>query len=426
MASIEFDEVEILDTDHIPRFIKHESAPERELTLLNLAREGGSILVAEKYGMKRIFLRGYLTATTQALLEAAIDDFKELFSRKEKELDISWEVGTRRYIATCVRHDFDRDHFHLLFVPWTAEFVVVSGIGEAISETRQVEDESFSAAYKEDLVTFAGSAKPKPRIRIKSVYAATVPKGISIENTDTGEKIIITRLAGMGAGKYFEMDCRLKTAKYNNVVVPFHGVFPTFEVGDNNYKIQPGEVLDQEFYYPDPYASRHIYGDLWVAQSFTVPDTDDTYQVIKLYLSKEGTPGPQNPLTITIQTDIDGKPDGNVVPNATFSIDKSDVYGTKDWVRAQSASAFKLKANTRYWIVVKTIDGDINNKYNWWMANTALRSIYRRGNASQSTDAGNIWNDQPIEDMIFRLYYAGISYDAGTYNFDIYYYERFL
>ena len=124
--SIQFDSTELRNTTYIPRYVKHESATERELNILELARDNGSVLVSERRGIKRITLQGILTATSEAGLESAIDTFKELFSREQKNLDISWNGSTRRYVATCSVHTFDRDFFHLLFVPWTAEFIILT------------------------------------------------------------------------------------------------------------------------------------------------------------------------------------------------------------------------------------------------------------------------------------------------------------
>ena len=165
-GSIKFDGVEILTTTYIPRYVKHESAPERELTLLNLAREDGSVLVTEKYGTKTITLIGYLVGSSKSDLETKIDSFKELFSRKEKNLDIDWEAGTRRYVATCIRHNFDRDHFHLLFVPWTAEFVIAGGIGQDISLTVPINDVFYEVTTPiSDNFTMVGSKGAKAELK---------------------------------------------------------------------------------------------------------------------------------------------------------------------------------------------------------------------------------------------------------------------
>ncbi|MFA5462449.1 MAG: hypothetical protein WC274_10285, partial [Sulfurimonas sp.] len=102
--SIKFDSTELLNTTYIPRYVKHESSTDRELGIMNLARDNGSVLVNDRRGTKTITLKGILTGATESALETAIDNFKELFSRQQKNLDISWAGSTRRYIATCKSH----------------------------------------------------------------------------------------------------------------------------------------------------------------------------------------------------------------------------------------------------------------------------------------------------------------------------------
>lgn len=435
MVSVKFDGIEIVNATYIPRFVKHETAPERELTLLNLAREDGQILVAEKYGAKRIILTGNLTGTTKADLESKIDSFKELFSRKEKNLDISWETTTRRYVATCTKHNFDRDHFHLTFVPWTAEFMIVKGIGTDITETTIVNNVAFNAGHRHtSSVTLAGSASPKPRIGIRATGACTTAtKGISIENTDTKEKIIVTRKEGMVINRNFEVDCALKTVKYDGVERDFFGVFPTFKVGANNYKLECGAIVDQEFnpLLPSPtgvFTISRIFGNEWAAQSFMTPAADDTYQTIEVYIHRQGNP-PQN-LILRIETDLDGKPSGTLVDaNSHSTISPADVSTSRGWVATNTPAAYALKANTRYWLVLKqaAAGGNMSNNYAW-RGRSFARATYKRGNAANST-AGAIWTDHLHEDRGFRICYGGaihISHPVPTYRHDIFYFKRYL
>jgi len=106
MASIKFDGTEILDTTHVPRFMKHESAPLRSIQLLDLTRDDGQVVVSIKYAQKTIKLQGVLTGSSQADLESKIDTFKELFSRQAKNLVVDWNGTTRTYVATCMNHVF--------------------------------------------------------------------------------------------------------------------------------------------------------------------------------------------------------------------------------------------------------------------------------------------------------------------------------
>ena len=431
MPSVTYDGVQIVNTTYVPRFVRHESAPSRDLSLLALAREDGSILVAEKYGTKSILIAGNIKASSQTNLETAIDVFKELFSRKAKDLNISWAGGTRTYEATCVNHIFNRDYMHINFCPWSAEFVVPSGISEGISETTLVSGDTFTAATDTGTWTFAGSAKPKPRIRIKCDAGATDPKGIEFKNTDTGESLVLTNSGGFVAGEYFEIDCRLKTAKYNSVEQVFFGVYPTFIVGANAYELKVGNIENQSF---DSIANFdgafNIYDDgapgseLRIAQSFSVPYTNDTFQGIEVYVKKTGAP-PQN-LNWSIYNDSGNAPDIlNIVTNGNGGIASGDVGAGYSWVTNNSTNAFTLIGGTKYWLDLRQSGGAAGNSYQWRYAD-AGNAIYKRGNVSVSDDVGATWTDNPTKDVFFRILYGGKADAAKTYEFDVYYYKRYL
>ena len=152
---------------------------------LPLAREDGEVLIAERYGKKMILLQGTLVAASQSALDTAIDAFKELFSRPEKNLDVSWEAGTLRFVATCTRHDFDRDHYHTNAVPWTAEFTVLSGEGKATATTDALTDDSYDLLAASDTFTLLGSKPPRPVILLEDVDGdATGYRGIEYKNMD--------------------------------------------------------------------------------------------------------------------------------------------------------------------------------------------------------------------------------------------------
>ncbi len=425
MTSIKFDSTEILNTTYIPRYIKHESAPERELNLLNLIREDGSVIVSEKYGTKRVTLVGILTSTSELGLDLNIDSFKELFSRKEKNLEISWAGSSRMYVATCVKHEFDRDHFHLLFVPWSAEFIVVSGIGEDSSESQVLTNYEWNGVsdYSPTL-TFSGSAKPKPRIVFTMRATLADTRGISIKNNTTGEEIVITRDGGWVDADVLEIDCRLKTVKLNGTSVPFYKQLLSFIIGANSLTMKTCDIIDQQSYEFGVAINNKVYGGTYTpAMSFTVPYTDVTYQKLSLYVMRLGTLAKN--LLASIQTDDNGKPSGVVVTNANFSFPHADIGASYAWESVTSISCFTLNANTRYWIVLNVQDssGDTSNCYQWCSIG-GVDATYKKGNLATTTDGGTTWVDVPAQDATFRLMYGG--YGGQNCYVNVYYYKRYL
>lgn len=426
MASIKFDNVELVDSTHITRYAKHESSPERDINLLQIADDNGSAIVSIRYGAKTINLAGILTAASPALLEAEIDTFKEVFSRENKYLDIDWSGGTRRYVATCQKHEFDRDHFHLLFVPWTAQFIVPSGTGEDTSETVLISPAAaITAGDYTDTLTFEGSSEPKPRFIITMTDPYAAPVGISLENTDNGEKIIVP-FDSLAAADVIEIDCRLKEVRLNGVASKFYGQFPNFIIGDNDIELKIGDILDQycdqsvwDDSGPYAYALNGIGAYLKVAESFMVTDTDKTYYQIASRLKKSLNAAGN--LVVRIETDSNGAPSGSLVSgDATITINVATELTTAfAWLKKAMAAAVTLNANTKYWIVW---DGSgINNEQAYITQSKSI--IYSKGSGMYW--GGGAWQTLYGDNFGFKLYYGGPAF-ADDATFECNYYKRFL
>lgn len=416
-ASIKFDSTEIRDTTHIPRYVKHESTADRDVVSLPLAREDGEILILTRYGKKRIVLAGIITGANQAALEAAIDTFKELFSREEKNLDVDWNGGTMRFVATCVKHDFDRDYFHLNFCPWTAEFTVLSGEGKDTTTTKAQDQHSLSISYPANSVTdtaaVTGSKAPRPTLKIESASWGTAIKGIEYKNTDTGERIVVTRNYNWGNNAYVQIDCsgKIITDNAGGTVVAngkFFGVFPRFKVGTNNIKISCGGIVNQSSSDTDINTlstSWNLNSTLaYVAQKFSVPYLDDTFRGVTVALSKFGSPGAA--LTWRIETDNAGKPSGTLADaNATGVFYAASVGTSKAYLTSYSDNLWAaLSDNTDYWLVLKSLGVDGSNYYIIWNSNVA---DYPRGKVATSADGGTNWTQQPGYNLAFRILYGG-------------------
>lgn len=421
MATIKFDNTDILTTTNIVRYVKHESDPSRDLNTLQLTREDGEVLISERYNTKTISIKGILTAASQAALESAIDTMKELFSRIEKNLDVDWNSSTRRYVATCVDVKFDRDHFNLLFVPWEAEFLALKGTGEDTSETTVLNEHTITVTNPvADSFVLAGSAPPKPIITLKGANWSSVVKGVEYKNTDTGEKIVITRNKNWSGDYSVIINCALKKVTDNIAAVLynegiFYGIFPNFIIGTNNILVTAGGIVNQEtsengdFTYVGS-GNNVETTNIRLAQSFSVPYADDTFKGVTMILSKTLTPGT---ITWRIETDDDGKPSGSLADaNATGTIAVGDVSTSTGYVTDYSANLWTLEANVKYWLVISAAGVDGSNYYTWWQAPSVatLYKKYSRGNLLTSTDAGANWNvdgTDPLASFGFKIRYGG-------------------
>lgn len=433
-VSVKFDNTEIVNTTYTTRFVKHDSATRRILTKLELAREDGSVLISDRRGEKNINCQGYLAGTSEADLESKIDLFKELFSRQEKDLDILRPAGgtTRRYVATCLRHNFNRDHFHLLFVPWTAEFVVLTGEGKDTSETVVIDEalKAVATPYTGDFA-IAGSKPAKPTIKMVLQQNWADIKGIQWENLDTGEKIIITKDINWNIGNYVEINCNDRTVRGTPGGITlddlrFYGMFPTHLIGTNNYKITAGGIVCQQHYKAAGSITSHFFvtaAAKYRAQSFEIPYSDETFQGVSLALRKTGAPGN---LTWRIETDNNGEPSGNyAVPAAPSegTILAGDIGGTTVWLTSYANNPFALEANTRYWLVLRFATPSAGN---YISVGQDTGAGYPNGFFSASDDSGVSWTPDTTKDMYFQLRFGGEPQAGAEVDLTVSYKKTYL
>jgi hypothetical protein len=434
MASIKFDNTELITTSNFPRFVKHESDPERDITSLTLAREDGEAFIDERYGIKKITLQGVIIGATQTALETAIDTMKELMSRVEKNLDIVYAGGTRRYVATCSNLEFDRDHFHILFCPWTAEFTILSGEGKDTADTTPLNEHSVTTTTPgTDSFTMAGTKPGRPVITLKGANWPSGVRGVEYENTDTGEKIIITRNSSWNNDDQIIIDCDQKKISDDcgglvslAVDGKFYGVFPKFKIGTNNIKITVGGITIQKTLEAN---ADDVSGDLIIdddtdmmAQSFSVPYADSTFKGIIMALKKAGTPGN---MTIRIETDDGGKPSGTLADaNATFTIAAADIGTSRAYITKYSTNLWGLSGNTKYWIVISGASLSAGNEFG--AAMTLAAGKYPGGSVKYTTDGGSTWTPQSAtSSLVFKILYGG-AVGASTVKHTVAYKKTYL
>jgi phage-related protein len=286
---ITFDGVSLEDSTYQTRFIKHESLPDRALAILKIARNDGVIIISDTYNQKIIEVRGILKGDSQTDLEQKIDTFTELISRTAKNLDIGYAGGTRRYIATAINPDdaFDRDHFHISYVPYVIHFLVPSGLGKDITETQNAYAD-ITAWHYENTVTITGSYPAKPKIIIDFNTAGTCDS-IQFTNTTTNTQITISKDTGdFSNGDILLIDCEKRKVTLNGADYDFDGIFPRFVVGTNNFQIDFfGASVTQDLEQASIKASSVIAADNdQIAQGFQPTTTGDCPKV-ELILKRE-------------------------------------------------------------------------------------------------------------------------------------------
>jgi hypothetical protein len=220
----------------ITQEIEHESVDGKQLDLQKLAARDGAKFLSANFNPRVIRLRGYIKDTTQANMEAAIDDFKELLNSTTKNLDIGYASGTRRYVCDMSRLTLIREHFNVTFAEWEAEFVCAkTPFGKTLDTTSSEHTITSLATYAGSFVAL-GNYKPKPRIIITFSEVAGV-NHIRLRNTTTGDWIDVDNASGYANNDIVIIDCDQYTVTLNGVAWDYSGFFPQFQPTGNDLRI---------------------------------------------------------------------------------------------------------------------------------------------------------------------------------------------
>lgn len=420
--SIIYNSTELENTTYNAEFVKHESTPERELNIIPYIKQTGGILVNQRFPYKTIPLRGYIVGSSQSDLDGKIDTLKKLFNTSEKNLDVSWAGGTRRYVATPRNFMCDRNHYNVSSVNFSVDFVIPSGVGKATSVISTISSLNITATpYTNTAVDFSsGSSKIFP-YKIQLAKQSGTIRGFKFQNTKTGDYFIVTRSAGISTVEINSQD-KSVTGTYDNFIGDFVSFEPT---ASEDIQIDVGEILDEKF--DENYSTNWtVYNDgaddIRRAVSFKLKHTDNTYRKFAFYCNEIGTA--TGDLDWRVETDSNGEPSGTLVHAQAFGeILTGDVTSSLAWVEDTTNDIFSgLEANTTYWLVFQASasGGDVSNCYS-----LGAGTGYSKGSGKVSVDGGSTWTDQ-ASSIWFRTYLGGLTPVSIDYDLTIEYYPTYL
>jgi len=228
--NISFNGISFQDANVRTKDIKHEDVSNREVNFQRLGSSGAK-LVDDSLNVKVVRIAGNIVDTTSALLDARIDSLKKtLISTINKDLDIDYSTGTRRYIATCTMFKADREFFDITTCPFEAEFTIGEGFGKN-TDTTTLAYTGITTAER-DSGFFYGSIAPLPKIKL-TIVSETALTAFQFQNLTTGDTVTVTH--DLNAGDIVIIDCELLKVTVNGVEVDYVGVFPEFENGWNDF-----------------------------------------------------------------------------------------------------------------------------------------------------------------------------------------------
>ena len=216
--------------------IECDSAPTRETPNYSIPRYDGGAFLGDYFRQRRVFARGIISRATSALLEVALDEFKQAMTLREGNLDRK-QPGTgavRRCRATLVNTDAmfsRREGFHITFCPFDLEFLCLEPMWHDVDYTETVLENielvgGYGFGAEND-----GTYKTQP-VLIAIVESAAAATGISLRNETNGESISVT--ANLVAGDIVIIDSELKSFTINGVEVDYSGAFLEIPTGAND------------------------------------------------------------------------------------------------------------------------------------------------------------------------------------------------
>lgn len=238
-TNITFDSNDLQTASILTAEIQHSSIPTKDAKMYALAHANRSVIPFVSYPNRTIRVAGKLVAASITALDALEDTFKAYFRGKDKNIDIDYNSGTRRYIGTLNALSLDRPG-GLQYANFEAEFLCTYPFGRNTSATTALTATGRTNSAYTDAHTFLGTAPYQLPLITISITTVTGGTGhVSFGNNANGQGITITGQTFVD-GDVIEIDCEEKTVKLNDEEIDFLGAFPEFEPGNQTFSYSDG------------------------------------------------------------------------------------------------------------------------------------------------------------------------------------------
>ena len=219
--------------------INHTSLPDHDVAMFALANSNQSVIPYSGYPSKKITISGVIKGSSQSDIDDRIDTFKAYFNGKDKQLDITYGAGTRRYVATANAVAVERNDKNY-FATFNIDFICSQPFGCSTSATTALSATGRTSAAYTDAHTFIGSAPYQlPKITVTYTALSGGASFVAFGNNGNGQGITITDQTWV-SGDVLEIDVKNRTVKKNGVEIDFIGAFPEFEPGSRNFSYSDG------------------------------------------------------------------------------------------------------------------------------------------------------------------------------------------
>lgn len=224
----------------ITNLIDHTSIPDKIAELYAHADANSSSIPSINYPSKKIKIAGSIHGSTQADLDSRIDSFKAYFNGKDKNLDIAYGTGTRRYIATANAISVTRQQ-KALFATFAIDFLCTNpfGLDTAASNLFAAHTGSTIATFTETPTVGGTAPYQLPVFTITLTAITGAGDYLQISNDNNNQEILLYGL-GLVTGDVVVIDCARRMVTVNGTEVDYYGTFLELEPGANSLTYTDG------------------------------------------------------------------------------------------------------------------------------------------------------------------------------------------
>lgn len=220
--------------------IEHTDIPDSIAELYMKANASDSVVPDQEYPSKRIKLGGTIHGSTQADLDNRIDTFKGYFAQRNKNLDITYASGTRRYVVLKANSvGIDRED-RALFATFSVELIAKPFGNDITATDLWTPKTGFTTATFTETPTVGGSAPYQLPIFTITINALTGDGDYLLISNDNNNQEILLYELGLEAGDVIVIDCVNRTVTVDDVLVDYYGTFLELEPGANSITYTDG------------------------------------------------------------------------------------------------------------------------------------------------------------------------------------------
>lgn len=230
MTNITFDSNDLQTANILSQAIDHYNAPNKEAPVFALPYSNRSSIPYTNYPSRKIVLSGQLVSDTIANLDALIDTFKGYFNTEEGNLDIDYNGGTRRFIATVTNIAVGRPK-GLTYADFSVEFTCPEPFGVDTSNTTITNTTGHTSASLTLTPTIGGTAPQQLPVITITLNAFTGDGDyVQVSNDLNGQSILLYNL-GLAEDDVIVIDCVNRSVTVNGTEVDYFGTFLEIELG---------------------------------------------------------------------------------------------------------------------------------------------------------------------------------------------------